>query len=166
MNSQFREEECLIFLGKVFDGLKKKKINVSNFELDHLCYRVDSFAGYRREKEKLSKLGAKLIESVVGGRKISTFELFKPLVFNDRKIKIIELPEPKENNKYREGFEHGEFVIDLSFQNFSKLYSYISFDWSGTFKKLNPELRLKLGDNLSVKFHHLPLTKVIEIEQQ
>jgi hypothetical protein len=33
-------------------------------------------------------------------------------------------------------------------------------------KRINPELGLKLGGGLQVKFHHLPLFRVIEIEQE
>lgn len=131
--------------------------------MDHLCYRVETQAEYNNIKSKLDEIGLCLVESEIGGRLISTYKLDVPLIINDRILYLIELPMPKKDNAYKAGFEHAEFVIDESFEDFSKKMSF-DFDWKGTEKSHNPELRLRLG-NHSVKFHHKSLEEVIQDER-
>ena len=76
-------------------------------------------------------------------------------------ISIIEVPEPKNGSYYENGFEHAEFVIEDSFEQFAQKNSQINFDWSNANKKINPELRVKLNDNISLKFHHQSLENLI-----
>jgi predicted metalloenzyme YecM len=38
------------FLKKVFAALKKDNINVSEYELDHICYRVETVERYNELK--------------------------------------------------------------------------------------------------------------------
>jgi len=41
----------------------------------------------------------------------------------------------------------------------------VQFDFSAANKKTNPEIRLKLGDGINVKFHHQSLEDVILMEK-
>jgi len=151
-----------IFVPKVMSDLKAHGISHSS-NPDHACYRVESMADYEKTKTKFLLISDLLIESEVGGRLISTFKLHTPLVTDEVSVDVIELPQPKENNKYSKGLEHLEFVIAEKFEDFNKLYPNVEFDWKGTNKPFNPELRLKLGAH-SVKFHHQSLEEVIRIE--
>jgi predicted metalloenzyme YecM len=59
--------------------------------------------------------------------------------------------------------EHVEFVIDQDFESFMRRYPDLQFDLKAITKESNPDISLKLGE-YSVKFHNLPLDKVIEEE--
>ena len=119
--------DATLFLKKVFAALKKDNINVSEYELDHICYRVDMVERYNELKQEILNYGSLLSESQIGGRAISTFKLNEPIIFENREIRCIELPSPKEGSFYPEGYEHVEFVINLEFEKFMGLYSHISF---------------------------------------
>ncbi len=159
-------ENPTIFLDKMFQGLEKLEIDLTDNHLDHLCYRVSTEIEYQEKKEELLKDNLLLIESCVNGRLISTFKLNQPIKYKSRIIDVIELPSPKKNTQYITGFEHVEFVIKESFDEFIKKYPHVNFDTISANKDFNPEIRVEIDQNISIKFHHLPLEKVIEIEKQ
>jgi predicted adenylyl cyclase CyaB len=131
------------------------------YEADHVCFRVETEQQYDEFTQKFSIIGNALISSEVGGRQITSFKLHEPLVFQNKKIWIVELPAPKVHSPYQLGFEHIEFLISESFPDFIKRFNSIDFDLSGVTKKHNPELRVKLPGNLSLKFHHHSLEELI-----
>ena len=149
------------FLNEVFKYLEWEEIDVEQFELDHICYRVSLKERYSELKQELLKLGSLLTENEINGRPIATFKLNKPILFENRKIWCLELPSPKPGSNYSEGFEHAEFVIDVPFENFVNLYPNSFFDKKGLSKKVNADLRIQFGE-LSVKFHHHSLEYVIK----
>mgnify|MGYP001152139331 CR=1 FL=1 len=151
------------FLEKIEADLKMLGLNLDDFFIDHICYRVSSTLRYDELKSELEKDHNLLHEAMISNRPIATFKLFKPIVYKHHRIPLLELPAPKEEADYKEGFEHIECVIDESFVNFSSKYENVDFDWKGAQKSHNPELRLKLG-KLSVKFHHTSLEDVINNE--
>ena len=152
------------FLKKIFDSLKKDKVDVSKLELDHICYRVETLGRYNELRESLLELGSLLTESQIGGRAISSFKLNKPLIYKDRKIWCVELPSPKKGSFYAEGYEHVEFVIDLDFNKFEDLHSNVEFDKRAISKEINPDIIIKY-DGFQVKFHHNTLEYVIKYLQ-
>lgn len=154
------------FLERVFAHLEDLKIDVSAYELDHLCYRVESLVRYEVQKAALLKWGKVLTEADVNGRPIATFQLDIPLRFRERTISVIELPAPKHGKTVIEGLEHIEFAVGEEFTELPSLYPALTWNKAGAQKKLNPELEIALAPNLAVKFHPLPLSKVIEIELQ
>jgi len=149
------------FLETIFQSLEANKVDVRNYELDHICYRVETIERYEALKKALSPLGKLLVESQIGGRSIATFQLHKPIVFQNRQIHVLELPAPKTGSFYKEGFEHVEFVIDTPFENFMQKHSHLSFKTKGMSKAVNPEISLRY-DDFAVKFHHHTLAYVIE----
>lgn len=161
--------EAQKFLDQVFVNLERAGVDVAGFELDHLCYRVETLEEYRRFKTELVGKANLLHEAVIGGRPIATYELRTPIHYQrsgiQRKISILELPSPKPGSPYRSGLEHVEFVIDESFEAFLARYPQLIFDMSGANKASNPEVRLSFED-CSVKFHHQSLKEVIALETQ
>lgn len=151
----------LPFLEQLFLELKADDADFSAYPIDHICYRVHSLARYDFLREKLKQYGSVLTEKEINGRPITVFRLNAPFVFKEQKIDILELPAPKEESPYREGFEHIEMVIDLDFQAFQDKYNHLIFNTKAINKKVNPEIRLTLSSG-SVKFHHHPLDYVIE----
>lgn len=150
-----------LFIGNILTELKAKNIDVRKYPLDHICYRTDSIEQYLTLKNKLNQLGELLTESHINGRPIATIKLFEPIVFENRKIYLLEIPSPKIGSYYPAGFEHAEFVIDESLAAFMARYPNIDFDKKGLSKKVNPEVRIKFAD-FSVKFHLYDLEYVIK----
>jgi predicted metalloenzyme YecM len=127
-------------------------------------------ARYEQLRDRLLEENELLVESPINGRRIATFRMASPFRFNQREIWLLELPEPKPGSPYPEGYEHAEFVTDRPLSLFEPwLTAFLGItandlDRKGLTKSLNADFRLRLPDGLSVKFHELPLDRVIEIE--
>lgn len=153
------------FIGNLLCKLNKAGINVQQFEMDHICYRVETEKKYNEIKKALLNYGVLLTEKEIGGRPISIIKLDRAIQFRNRKISLIELPAPKAGSYYKEGFEHIEFVIGEDPKNFIKRYPEISFDKKGLDKKINADLRINFGD-CSVKFHQHSIEYVVKNLEQ
>ena len=99
-------------------------------------------------------------EKIISGRPICTYKLRNPLVYEARKISVLELPAPKDGSPYQEGFEHVEFVIEESFEAFMQRYPHISFDTKALSKAINPDIGIDY-DGVRVKFHEQSLEYVV-----
>lgn len=152
------------FLDTIFSELAKLKLDVSEYYLDHICYRTQSETEYKEIKLFLADFAKLLVESDVNGRLISTFKFFTPLKYKDRELFVIEIPSPKKGVTYNSGFEHVEFVLKEPLANFLTKYSNLNFDLSNLYKEINPEARIKLDDIVAVKFHEQTLEAIIEQE--
>lgn len=150
------------FLDHLFKSLERDHIDVRNYEMDHICYRVETSESYKDISNKLLEQATLLTESQIQGRPISTFKLHEPLEYNHRKIYLIELPSPKPSSPYVQGFEHVEFVVGKDLIHLEKLYPQIAFISKGMSKKINPDLRIQYQD-CSVKFHEYHLEYVISV---
>lgn len=156
------------FLLMMFAQLHELRVDVSGYLMDHVCYRTATAVAYETYKAELVALCDSPYESMVNGRMISVFVLREPIRLCGRVITCIELPAHKPGAPLIQGWEHAEFVIDEPFQHFMSRYEEHEsrFDRKGLGKKLNPELGFKLENGIQVKFHHLPLAEVIEIEKR
>ena len=154
-----------VFLEDLFSKISDIELKVENYELDHICYRVESNSEYKSKKEELLEFGELLIESMVNGRLISTFKLFDPIIFQNRKIYLLELPSPKSSHSYPRGLEHVEFVTKDPLQKIIDRYPQYSFEAFGIHKKINADITLKLG-NYCIRFHNQSLEEVIKIEKR
>ena len=152
------------FVPRLLDLTKRAGIDVSEYLMDHVCYRVAEMSRYEALAHAWGLYAAKMHTSHVNGRPITVFVLQNPIVIAGRIIRVVELPAPKQLSLYPEGWEHAEFVIDESFVHFMARYRTHDFDTKSLRKELNPELGYKLPEGLRIKFHHLPLERVIEIE--
>lgn len=164
MNKINFELQAIEFLNKLFLTLDKTHIEISShWDIDHLCYRVDSLKRYEELKKSFLNLGKLLIESDINGRSISTFKLNSPITFKHWTIDVVELPAPKLSKPIKEGFEHIEVVCDLSFDELEEKYIGLQLDLGGLKKEINLELEIVLGEK-NIKFHHMSLESVIRIE--
>ncbi|KAJ3326245.1 hypothetical protein HDV06_000121 [Boothiomyces sp. JEL0866] len=157
------------FVDLLITRLGELNISVDRLFMDHVCYRVETEQEYLDVYVVLKQKGKILVEEMVGGRPIATFKLDQPIEISKygRKVDVIELPMPKENSFYASGWEHAEFVTETPLEEFAKKYN-VKWDFSGLKKKFNADIRVDLSTlskRLNVKFHNLPLEKVIEIEQ-
>lgn len=149
-----------LFLDRVFMWLEKCQIDVSGYELDHLCYRVSTQEAYEFFKNSMSSRADMLAENMIAWRPIVTYKLYTPVVYKNREIYVIEFPAPKTWSDYEEWFEHVEFVISVGFEEFIQTHSLVTFDTKDISKEVNPDIRVKF-DGFSVKFHHNSLEYVI-----
>jgi predicted metalloenzyme YecM len=155
----------IMFLEDIFSKISDIELNVENYELDHICYRVSSNKLYEIKKRELSQFGELLVESIVNGRFISTYKLFFPIIYNQRKIFLIELPSPKASHAYQDGLEHIEFVSKEPLQKIVERYPQYSFEIFGINKKINADITLKLGQ-YCIRFHNQSLEEVIKTEKK
>jgi len=154
------------FLESLFNMISDIELEiVEKLELDHICYRVGTMEEYKKKKEELAAFGELLVESMVNGRLISTYKLFEPIIFNNRKIFLIELPQPKNSFTYKTGLEHAEFVTREPLQKIVNRYPQFAFETFGINKKINADITLKLGD-YCIRFHNQSLEDVIKIEKR
>lgn len=160
------QEQAETFLNTLFRKMKKRDLKLADhWDIDHLCFRVESQNSYDSYKNTFSNLGALLTESQVNGRAIATFELHTAIQYKDWLIKLIELPAPKKGKATQTGFEHIEVVVDCELEEIVKKNSNIDWDTSGFRKIYNSELETNFGD-CAVKFHHLSLKSVVNFEQR
>jgi predicted metalloenzyme YecM len=158
-------DQAVKFLNLLFKEMTEKKFYLEpHWDIDHLCYRVETEKRYLEKKDEFAGFGELLIESQVGGRMISTFKLKVPIEFKDYSIGLIELPAPKPGKTVKEGFEHIEVICDLPFHELKARYSSLQSDESGLKKDFNKELEFNFKSG-AVKFHHLSLESVIELEK-
>ena len=149
------------FLALVTHSLEEDGMDVSGYELDHICYKVETAERYKYFQGELAHYGDLLTETPVGGRKISTYKLEEPILFAGREIYCVELPFPKADQTVVEGLQHAEFVIDIGFEEFMKMYPQLKFDQTKKSKLINPHIARNYNA-FSVKFHHHSLEYVIK----
>lgn len=158
-------EQIPAFVKHIEFELKGLGIDVKAYPVDHVCFRVKTWAEYEKYKIEFSKVGKLLSEAQIGGRPIATYQFHQAIKAGDRLIPCIELPAPKAGKEYPTALEHCEFVISQSFVSFAAVNSGLAWDWAGSKKVFNPELGLQLAPGLAVKFHHMSLMEVIRLEE-
>ena len=110
-------------------------------------------------KTKLLDFCAASDEVFFAGRLILVGRLKKPLDYSGLKIEGIELLAPKENNKFKDGLEHAEFVTKLPLPEFLEKHKNIDFKLDAYAREINPELIVKFSD-CAAKFHAQSLLEV------
>jgi uncharacterized protein len=142
-------------------------------QIDHVCYRVASLERYEECKNQFVKMGTLLAETSVNGRPIATYRLKNPLQAMGEyekkfEVFVVEIPAPKPNTHYPEGFEHVEIVVaDLSKMEALLKQKSIIFEFSeaknDVLQIAMAEIKVKLN-KASVKFHLLSLENIIAQE--
>lgn len=164
MNKEQFYQSGYAFLETLFAEFERESIVLEkHWSIDHLCFRTGSDESYEHFKTLFADFGKMLIESPVNGRLISTFKLFEPFRYKHWFIDLVELPAPKKGKITKEGFEHVEVVIDVTFEEITKRYAGKRFSTGGLSKLFNRELEIELN-NCAVKFHHLSLESVVNLE--
>lgn len=128
-------------------------------ELDHVAYRTETDERYEELKNEFKKISSNFSEVEINGRLITVYKLKEPVIYNNWTSYGLELCAPKKSKTYREGLEHAEFVIKLSFEEFMQKHQDIDFDMTAFSKEINPEIEVGFGD-CAVKFHRQSLLEI------
>lgn len=156
------------YLSVLFADLKDLQIKLKpQWHIDHLCYRSDSIETYNSLKQQFNEFATCIGETPINGRPIATFLLHEPIYFQEHIIRAIELPAPKPQKVFTQGFEHIEVVCDVPLDSLPQLYPQLqweAFD-SKNSKDFNSERKAILNDH-TVKFHHQSLQTVVTLENQ
>ena len=172
-----------IFIAKIQSSLVSLGINPleRHFEMDHLCYRCETVQQYQQLIQQLvPEFGESLIESMIGGRPITTIKFHQKLESDlGYSIPCLEIPAPKAGRSYPQGLEHVEFVIGQkedgcndtqALTRFidgckdSKLTIADKFNYDAMNKSRNADVSVSFDGVFCVKFHQRPLYEVIELE--
>ena len=134
-----------------------------HWDIDHLCYRVESLERYLILKREISNFSTMLTETLVNGRPIAVFKLDHAIEFGEYRIDVVELPAPKFGKIVTEGFEHIEVVCDVPLTELAEQYAHLNLDTGGMKKDFNQELEICIGER-NLKFHLLSLESVVRLE--
>ncbi len=119
------------------------RIDLSQYQIDHLAVRMNSDELAQQWKAMLLTGSTLLKESEVNGRPIGLFTLNQPVHFCGQAVSVIELPFPKGKTYPEEGWEHIELVVPMldgeSVEQWCKRVD------SQFFLQNNPELKIKIS---------------------
>ncbi len=79
--------------------------------IDHACIRLTDIDNVTALKTELSNAGTVISSVEVNGREISIIQLAEPITLSTWQTHGIELPYPKPQHSYADGWEHVEFVF-------------------------------------------------------
>ena len=65
-------------------------IDITDKEIDHVCYRCDTVIEYQQVRHDLENYGDILLESMIGGRPIAMISLREPIKYSNWSVKCIE----------------------------------------------------------------------------
>lgn len=150
------------FINNVLQKLNTFGVDVTNLDMDHVGYQASSNTDYDNLKKEFDKIGEKLTEEIVGGRRVGIYKLYKPLHFKQYTNTAIELVAPKEGQVCPSALEHVEFVITETFESFMNKYPNIPWDTSSINQPDFPMIKLKLNEQIMAKFHLTPVLKIVD----
>lgn len=162
-------EQATVFAQVLLKELLEEGVDLSTFVVDHICYETGTVEEYSQIKRNLiNKIipgleGVLLTEAEVSGRPIATFIFDSPLRVDRFQIEALEVPSPKAGKAVKTGWDHVEIVIQESFEAFKNKYPHLRYQKKYVTKALNDELVIGLYSG-RVKFHHLPLSTIIALE--
>lgn len=151
-----------------------------NFNIDHICVRLKDSSDVESLKQELELVGEIISAVNVNGREIMIIQLNQPISLGDWQIYGIELPNPKPNHNYQDGWEHVEFVFPnvkntmdgireaftekfphLDLGQLKEAYSYSEDEPRADGDQLpNPTISLKVN-GVGLKFHANPIQKIV-----
>lgn len=170
----FNEVEQFLLELNIFDA-------VSKLEADHFGLRFENPDTVTAVSQELRNEGTMIASAEVNGRQIQIIELAQPLVIGNRQIQCIELPYPKRNHTYSDGWEHVEFVISSNAETLDAFRAvctstFPNLDWdhlraspiysesvpSGdNDQRTNPTIALEKSKNLTIKFHPASIRTIV-----
>ncbi len=150
------------FVCQLLAELDQRAVHVDAIDVDHLCYRAATLVEYQTQKQTLAAYGTLLVEGMIGGRPIATYQLFHPVQCGDVRVPCIELAAPKPGRSHQAGLEHIELVVP-SLPALVAAHPDVPFKTGNMDDLRNPDVGLMLASG-QIKFHLRALAEVIEEE--
>lgn len=141
------------------------QLDVHGLTVDHICWRCENKEDFFNTETTLLAYGSLFHKSEHNGRIISLIVLDTPILFRNHQISLVELPAPKEDKRYPNGFEHAEFVVTEGLENFLHKYPNLPWNSKNIEKAINPDIKL-VHEGISIKFHPYTLAHVVKKLEQ
>ncbi len=148
------------------DRLLTRGIDITPYELSHICYRVPEWDEYVRVRGLLERHAVANREGFWNGRPMSLI-LFDHLeVLEGKAMPMIELIPPVHQRVYKMGLEHIGFVIgEEGFDEFKRAHRPVltGQQFQGPTPGINEPYYILFEDFTHVKFHQRPLRETAEM---
>ena len=153
------------FAAQQRDRLAQRGIDISEYELGHLCYRVPEWDDYVRVRGLLEGHALANRENVWNGRPISLIVPAEPLeVLDGKTVPLIELIPPVHQRVYKMGLEHLGVVVGDTFDAFVEAHKPVltGQQFQGPDSIPDP-VYILMEDFTHVKFYRLSLRASVEL---
>jgi uncharacterized protein len=154
-----------IFLDKFTDMVDELGIDVSSYNMDHVAYLASSTSDYENVRDELLSEGSLVHEPIIGGRRVGMIKLNNPISHKGNNIIALEIVENKPDQMCKSGWEHAEYVIDSSYEDLIDKYPNFEWDTSSVDRPDWSHLKLKLNDDMQVKFHKVDILETIRLDK-
>ena len=153
------------FAAQQRDRLLARGIDISPYELSHICYRVPEWDQYLRVRTQLERHARANRESVWNGRPISLIVPVEPLeVLDGRVVPLIELIPPVHQRVYKMGLEHLGVVVGDTFDAFVEAHKPVLTGQQFQGPASNPDpVYILFEDFTHVKFYRRSLRASVEL---
>ena len=154
------------FAAQQRDRLAARGIDISEYELSHLCYRVAEWDEYVRVRGLLERHALANRENVWNGRPISLVVPAEPLdVLDGKTVPLIELIPPVHQRVYKMGLEHLGVVVGDTFDAFVEAHKPVltGQQFQGPDSIPDP-VYILMEDFTHVKFYRLSLQASVELD--
>jgi predicted metalloenzyme YecM len=154
------------FAAQQRDRLVTRGIDVTPYELSHICYRVAEWDEYVRVRGLLERHAFANREGFWNGRPMSLILFDQLEVLDGKKLPMIELIPPVHQRVYKMGMEHIGFVIgEDGFEAFKKAHRPVltGQQFQGPTPGINEPYYILFEDFTNVKFHQRSLRETAEM---
>lgn len=145
------------FLDKLTEKIAELKIDLAGAKLDHIAYQAATFEEYDKLKTELVQIATLIREPIVNGRRVAVFKYNEPQIYKDQQFEAMELIEPRKEENRPSAFEHAEYLLPISLEDFITKYPNINWNTENLNRKEFPMLKIKLADDIQVKFPRNPV---------
>ena len=154
------------FAAQQRDRLASRDIDISDFELSHVAYRVPEWDEYVRVRGLLERHAVANRENVWNGRPISLVVPAQPLeVLDDKVVPLIELIAPVHQRVYKMGLEHLGVVVGDTFDAFVAAHKPVLTGQQFQGPNSTPDpVYILFEDFTHVKFYRLSLRASVELD--
>lgn len=159
------KKEITDFIDKFLENISKTELDITGLKMDHVAYQASNLESYESKKQEILPYIDYEHEAQVGGRRVGVYKLKEPLEYKGYQIEALEIIEPKEGQECEEGWEHGEFVLEESYEEYMAKHPNLAWITTSTDRPIYSHLKLALADKMQVKFHLMTILETIALEE-
>ncbi len=154
------------FLARVFKNIDSVGIEIKGCKFDHIAYRAISNKSYDSISRLLGGYGKRISHNIIRNRPVDIYLLDRPLKYQSSEIKYFEVLAPAEGDKFSEGLEHAEFVINMDLHSFVGRYPDLEWNINGIDREIGPEVAIYFPDRANVKFKTMSMDEIVRLEKR